>query len=76
MQRSHIALLAGLVLVALGLAIEGLGIFPRTLQHLVEDLTVDLTIHLFIAGWLLLAYGLFRLSRKERGADKGARATK
>ncbi len=33
-------------------------------QHLYKDFTAELQIHMYIAGWLLLFYGVYRLGKK------------
>ena len=55
----------GAFLIFLVLAIEGLPVFPKTIEHLKEDFGPDLLIHVFIAGCMLAAYGIF-LSVKRR----------
>lgn len=53
----------GALLIAAGFLLEGPSAFAHMASHLVEDFTVELGIHLFIAGWVLLAYALYRLWR-------------
>ncbi len=69
MRRWQVAIVLGILLILAGLAVEGLAAFPHLVQHVVSDLTADLPIHAFIAGWVLLAYGLVRALR-QRSREK------
>ncbi|MBI2583324.1 MAG: hypothetical protein HYW25_01530 [Candidatus Aenigmarchaeota archaeon] len=65
MKRSHIFLAAGVLLIAFISAIEGHSlVFIQTIAHLQEDLR-EWSVHLYILGWILLAYGLYKIFRKK-----------
>ena len=57
-------LIAGLALIILGTVIEGIGIVSHSISHIYSDLTVELLIHLYIAGWILVIYGIYKLLKK------------
>ena len=57
-------LIAGLALIILGTVIEGIGIVSHAISHIYSDLTVELLIHLYIAGWILVIYGIYKLLKK------------
>ena len=57
-------LIIGFALVIVISVTEGLGIVPRTISHIYSDLTVDLLIHLYILGWILASYGIYKMFKK------------
>lgn len=39
--------------------------FSGSYAHAVRDLTVDLDVHLYILGWVIFVYGLYRYSKEQ-----------
>jgi len=59
-------LLAGIGIVLIFTLVFGSGIFGGMIYHIIGDLTGELGVHVYIAGWVLIFYGLFRILKKPR----------
>ncbi len=60
-----IYILLGLLLIlSISFLFGILEVFQGMLSHIVKDFTIELSEHLYIAGWLLLLYGLYKLGKK------------
>ncbi len=57
-------ILAGLGIILIFTFAFGFRIFGQMLSHLGADLTDELGIHVYIAGFALVIFGLCRLARK------------
>lgn len=59
--RSYtIILLLGILFIIISLLLEGQGLFFHTLEHVYSDLTVELTVHVFLLGILLILYAGYK----------------
>ena len=57
-------IISGLALIIILSLLDGFVYsFVNTVHHIVSDLTVDLKVHAYIAGFVLLIYGLYKMSR-------------
>ncbi|GEM_PF-3368385 len=59
-------LLAGIGIVLIFTFAFGSSIFSGMIHHIIGDLTSELGIHLYIVGWALVLYGLYRVLRKQK----------
>ncbi|MBI4015126.1 MAG: hypothetical protein HY362_00175 [Candidatus Aenigmarchaeota archaeon] len=62
---AEICILLGLLLILYFSFVLGfVQAFSNMFSHIVKDFTIELSDHLYIAGWLLLIYGLYKLAGK------------
>lgn len=64
--HSREILLAGAGIVLVFTFAFGRYIFEGMIYHLAVDLTDELGVHLYIAGWAMLLYGIFCMSREQK----------
>ncbi len=57
-------LLAGIGIVLVFTFAFGRHMFDGMIYHITADLTSELGVHLYIAGWILVAYCLYRMFAK------------
>lgn len=64
-DRNVTTMIVGLVVVLVVSFFQGFAsTFDEMLRHVARDLTAELAIHVYIAGWLLFLYGLYRYAKK------------
>jgi hypothetical protein len=65
MKKAKAFIVLGIVLLIPLFLMEGLTALSHTALHLIEDFTVDLWVHVFIAGWILIAFGIYSFLKKK-----------
>ena len=60
----HVFIFSGLVLLLVVSLLDGfVSAFTHAIQHIIFDLTIDVKVHAYIAGIVLLMYGLYKRAR-------------
>ncbi len=66
-QKYIYFMLGGLLLIAAASIYNGFyETFITSLKHLKSDLTTELSIHIYIAGWIIVIYGIYKLLKNEK----------
>lgn len=59
-------IISGLVLIFSVSLLDGFTFsFVNAIQHVISDLTVDIRVHAYIAGLIILAYGIYRMYKNQ-----------
>ncbi len=60
MGKKFIILIIGIILIVISFIFEGLNLLSHTAEHVYQDITKDLMLHLFLLGILLIIYYFYR----------------
>ena len=64
-HAAEVCILLGLLLIIyFSLVLGFVQAFSNMLSHIIKDFTIELPDHLYIAGWFLLLYGMYKLAKK------------